>query len=267
MTDLVAYRKSVVTPDVAEALRKLELAGAERGGIRIQYQGVPRGDASWEGVSKGPGPTGLPPHLSMRPSGREVYLSVSFLEGSGDRFGELAVLWGLAVPLGFMPWDRYPVPSPTDRVFHYLGPWSLVGDSLQGEGKGELVWPSICSAAQIEVGTWSGRNLLERTVQSHLHRLGVNCGPVDGLVGERTLRALRALGLGGTPLHEVVGALPRLQPPGTSQTSTRTANLTVPRGLSLEAYPSGDLEVARSHTGMAITVGGKGKLTILFRES
>lgn len=266
MTPLVAYRKSVVTPDTAEALRRLELAADSHGGIRIQYGGVPQSHIYWEGVFEDPGPTGLPAHLSMRPTGREVYLSVQLTDEKANPHKELAILWSLAVPLGFIPWTRYPVPGPRTHVFHYFGPWGKVGDFLHGEGRGELAWPSICAAAQVEVGTWLGHKPVEHAVQANLHRLGIHCGPVDGDIGQRTIQALKALGVSEVPLAEALEVLEKMRPVEAVQKGERRVGFFTMEG-SYEAFPSGQVHINRTQTGYAVTVDGKGRLIILFEDS
>ncbi len=263
MAKLVAYRSSVVTPDTAEALRRLELVASERGGVRIRYRGVSSDEASWDGVQRDPGPTGLPPHLSMRPTGREVYLSVTTEEGT-DPMRELAILWGLAVPLGFMPWGRYPVPSLHDHVFHFLGPWAIIPDFLNGEGRGEQAWPSVCAAAQCHVARWGGPKPTEHALQAHLHRLGIHCGPVDGNVGERTLSSLKAMGLGGIPIDQALQALCQMGPLTPEKGKRRVGFFTM--SGSVEAFPSGQVHVTRTRAGYAVTADGPGKITLLFGE-
>lgn len=260
----VAYRSSQVAPDVVEAMNKLERAAHKRGGVQIVYK-APK-DISWENLEDNKGPLNLPPHLSLIPAGREVYLDVVLEEYEGPpsmrREHELAVLWGLAVPLGFMPWQRYPTPGPTDRVFHFLGHWGPLLDHLHGEGRGEEAWPSVCAAAQSEVGSWGGGMVMERTLQSHLHRLGIHCGAVDGLVGERTLQAVRALGLGGTELEEVVEIVSHMQSPSLPQTDRKSGHLIL-GGVESQVFTSGAVSTVQTKAGYAVTVDGPGRLIVM----
>lgn len=270
MTDLVGYRSSLVTPDTAEALRSLERAGHDLGGVRIHFSGPPPGLFSWEGVQKHAGPTGLPAPLSFRPTGREVYLHLEVLDKTrtdANPMGTLSILWSLAVPLGFMPWSRYPVPGVHDTVFHFLGPWASIGDFLSGEGRGDEAWPSMCAAAQSEVGKWSGPKPTEIEVQMHLHRLGIHCGPVDGMVGERTLAALKALGLGGVPLAEVLIQLRSFKPhaPRRKERERQVAHFSTDGPLP-EAFTSGQVHTVKTRTGYAVAADGPGRLILLFGE-
>ncbi len=257
---LVAYRNSVVIPEVAEALRKLEAAAAGLNipGLKVRYSGVSREGVSWGETTQNPGPTGLPPQISLRPSGREVYLSL----GLPDKAQELALLWGLAIPLGFHPWSRYPVPGLTQEVFHFLGDLAPIVDYFHSEGQGELAWPSLCAAAQVLAGTWEGERTLERKIQAHLHRLGVHCGPVDGEIGERTLGCLRALGFGGVLLVEVLPKIERLQPPKPNIPNTN-GFFTI-SGTPVQGFSSGGVKLSKTASGFAVYVGGPGRAIFEF---
>lgn len=266
MTPLVSYRTAVVTPDTQEALRRLEVAVKDtyEDRLTVEYDGVKAPVASWEGVQTDAGPLTLPAPLSMRPTGREVYLRLS---GEGSPVARLAALWGIAVPLGFMPWNRYPVPSETEFVFHYFGPWATVMDFLHGEGRGDLAWPSVCCAAQIDVGTWGGGQLVERTVQTHLHRLGIHCGPIDGEIGPVTLSALRALGLGGMAMSGAAESLKDMKvPPPAKASEGRQRGSLVLGGYPMEAFTSGGVHTVKTRTGYAITVDGPGRLILSVGE-
>jgi len=263
---LIAYRSSLVTQDTYDALRRLEQAAKKMGGVKIQYKGVSRKNCSWEGVTQDAGPIGLPAPISMRPTGREIYLSLK-VDGVKDPMRILAILWSLAVPLGFVPWDRYPTPSATDRVFHYLGPWRTVGEFLQGEGRGEVAWPSMCGAAQCEAKTWDGERLLERQVQTHLHRLGVHCGPVDGEIGSVTLSALSALGLAGLEMVDVVKAVARMKVPRKkTKKKARKRGHVVLDDVSAEVFTSGGIHTVRTRTGYSLTVDGPGRMILMVGE-
>ena len=266
MSQLVAYRSTVVTPDTAEALRLLERAGAELGNVRIKYRGVKHAQATWKGVEEDPGPLGLSADFSMRPTGREIYLGLEVKGDPVSKEQELALLWSLVIPLGFLPWSRYPVQGALDNVFHFLGPWAVVGDFLQGEGRGELAWPSMCAAAQCAAGLWAGPRLTERTIQMHLHRLGIHCGPVDGLLGERTLSSLRALGLGGVSSQELVGALAQMKTlPQRAAAGPQTGYFTMKSSAyNVEPFCSGKVQASRTHAGLAVSVDGPGRLILLF---
>ena len=266
MTKLHPYRQTVVTPDTYEALCRLERAAHDFDGeISLGYEGVSARDASWQGVEKDAGPLGLAPWMSMRPTGREVYLRVLSTGMTPEH--KLAVLWGLAVPLGFIPWSRYPVPGVTSHVFHYIGPWDTVGDFLHGEGRGDLAWPSMCCAAQVEVGTWEGTQFVERTVQTHLHRLGIHCGPVDGSIGPVTISAMKALGLGGMEISYVAEALAKMAVPMPPKSKEgRVRGHVVLGGYPMGAFTTGGVHTVKTRNGYALTVDGPGRLVLTVGE-
>lgn len=259
MTTLQPYRQTAVTPDTYEALCRLERAAKRHGDITLLYEGVPARQASWEGVEKDAGPLGLPPHLSMRPTGREVYLRI---RGVDDPMHRLAILWSLTVPLGFIPWSRYPVPSSTSHVFHYIGQWDTLGDFLHGEGRGDLAWPSMCCAAQVEVGTWAGDQITERTIQMHLHRLGIHCGPVDGVLGPVTLSALKALGLEGLESSLLISALRGLTVNAPQPQPARHQGSVILSGCPTTVFSTGGIHTVKTKTGYALTVDGPGRLIV-----
>lgn len=267
-TRLVAYRSTVLAHAVAEAMRLLEVAAASRKqGLRVEYGGVVAVDASWVGVGNCPGPLSLPAHLSLRPAGREVYLRL--LNEKGEN--ELALLWELAVPLGFVPWLRFPVPDAhgLDTVFHHPGEWAMLVDALHAEGQGEQAWPSLCAAAQVDAGAWGGDKPVERFVQAQLHRLGVSCGRVDGVVGGRTLAALKSLGLGGKALSEVAEKLGGMAShAGTGKNPKRTrsrqqVHVIVPTPLKSEGFATGNLLSSRTPQGYTLNVSGSGQFTLV----
>lgn len=257
-TQLVAHRSSVTTPDTAERLRQLEARVAKwHTRLHLAYTGVKRTDANWRGAGKNP-------HLSMAPSGREVRLRVQLpADRPSDeaRHQEVAMLWGFAVPLGFTPWNRYPVPGPEDDLFHYLGPWQTLFDHLCSEGRGELAWPSVCCAAQCDVGTWEGDKRVERFVQSQLHRLGLHCGPVDGVIGERTQGALNALGITGKTLEEIAEVLKQYREPSRPKGERRFGHIVID-GDDVAVFAHGQIAAQRTKQGVALAIDGPGRVIL-----
>lgn len=268
-TQLVAYRSTVVTPDVAERLRLLEVRIQDvwKGKYRIQFSGVSTSDASWEGVRRDPGPTGISaPEVSMRPTGREVYLRA--VSVGADDFGARAVgvevLWSMAVPLGFVPWNRHPVPGPCDDVFHVPGSWTGLVESHWAFGEGERAWSSLCCAAQLDVGRWEGDRVPERTLQAHLHRVGHPCGPVNGVVGERTLNAMRGSPVAGLAVAQAASAaaeLPDLHPAAPSPSRAGVLHVA---GDDVTATGHGGVRVAKTPRGCTFEVDGSGRLVVDF---
>lgn len=254
-TPLVAYRSSVVTPDTAEALRRLEVAAAKIPGVRIQYKGVKAQDTLWAESERGP--TSYPHRLSMGPSGREVYLKVA---SERSEYDNLAVLWGLAVPLGFTPWNRHLVPGHGDEVFHFFGPWQMAYDSLCAEGRGEEAWPTVCCAAQVDVGKWQGGRETERFIQAQLHRIGIGIGPIDGIIGERTVQALQELLVAGT-LEERAAALSKFKRPRTPDREPHVAHL-ICHSEDVTVLSYGGVASTRTGQGYALSVTGPGRVII-----
>ncbi len=102
---LITYKGMRLTQDTADALRDLEQRALTNGGWKIEYGHLVVDEDD----------------QTMLSAGREIHIRATHPEAGAVR--ELAATWAFALPLGFTPWDRYPVASDTDRVFHYLGPW------------------------------------------------------------------------------------------------------------------------------------------------
>jgi len=268
MTSLVQYRSGTFTPDTADALRKLEQRVLATK-ARLHVSGRQASEMSWSSVRADPGPTDLPPEWSAVPTGREVYLRVD-LDDDGPsasrREREIAVLWGAAIPLGFVPFARYPLPGPHDDVFHVFGEWAVLMDNLLGAGRGEAGWPGFCAAAQIDVGTWEGARATERMVQARLHLLGYNVGAVDGIVGNKTQGALRAAGMHSMPMSDVARKIATMVPrrPATLDPPVR-GTVTVD-GVDFSIHPYGQVRAARTVRGAEISVSGAGRVVIDFME-
>jgi len=260
-----------MTPDTQAALKKLEARAATMPNIQLSV--TEPAQATWETLRSSPGPTGLPPEWSAVPTGREVYMGVEIL---GDTLSpesrverSLATLWALAVPLGFVPFARYPLPGPHQAVFHFPGPWVGLMDHLLGAGRGEAAWPGFCTAAQVEAGTWEGERALEREVQSLLHRVGQNCGAIDGIIANNTLGCLKALGISGQPLSQIAQQLrDMVGSQGISNKPRREVEGSVDLGsenFSIVSY--GQIRTARTAKGARVFVSGPGRIVVDVRES
>lgn len=266
-TKLVQYRTSTVTTDVTEAMRKLEARAHELGNVRIGFQGTSKGSHLWDAVRTQPGPTRCKPEWSMVPTGREVYLSLHFTEDEGEdaaatrRERELATLWGLAIPLGFTPFTRHPLPGDGDDVFHFLGPWRTLYDHLTSVFRGEEAWPSVACAAQSDVGAWQGVHPMERFVQAQLHRIGINIGPVDGIMGDVTTEGIRRAGLHGMPLDKVAEGLLKMQLPEPPPNTSRIGHVVVP-GKNLSIVCFGQVTSTRTPTGATLDINGPGRVVV-----
>lgn len=236
-----------MAPDMAEAILKLEKAA---------------GAARWKVVLAGPkAGTDDGDPLSIAPAGREIHMSLARNDVK-DAQAALNALWGFAVPLGFTPWLRWPVcGQPGDRRFFFLGPWKMIGDRLMAEGRGHMAWPSVCAAAQADAGVWKGADADKRFVQAQLHRLGKNCGPVDGIVAGRTLEALDSLGFGKEPFLKVADRLRTMETPVPAPAARKIGHLSLP-GCKLVLSAFGGVKCVQGTQGAALTVDGPGRLVV-----
>lgn len=262
---LVQYKRGSVTPDTADALRKLESRISK---LRVLLKVECRGalEMTWDKIREDPGPTGLPPEWSAVLTGRELYMRLTIQNDDGPaaskRERELAMLWGLAVPLGFTPFTRYPLPGPHDEIFHFFGEWGLLIDHLLGAGRGEAGFPSFCCAAQIDVGRWEGGRVTERLVQAHLHRIGYNVGPIDGVLGNKTQGGLRAANLHSIPLNDAAKQIVNL-PAHVPEALPRDVHgrLTMP-DVRFSIHPYGQVRATRIASGAELQISGPGRVVI-----
>lgn len=246
---LVNYGPVYATPDMAKALERLEKKAREFNWV-LRFSQPDRD-------------TGLPESLSLREAGREVAIEV-FKEDKTplDNFHRVGTSWALAVPLGFTPWNRYPLPGADDMVFHYLGPWQALMDRLHAEGRGEIAWPSVCCAAQCDVGKWNNTRALECFVQAQLHRVGVNCGAIDGRIGERTVAAFRTLGIHGKTLQEIAEYLKDLGDVRLAKGGQETLGHILLPGREFSISAVGSIGVVRSAERATLSVKGPGRVVL-----
>jgi len=242
---LINFRGLLLTPDTAAATEKLlSLLDGNK----------------WAATLRGPSAATLWDARSLILSGREVWIKVSHPEA--DAQSCLDALWGHAVPLGFTPWQRYPLTaSPGELVFDYFGPWQLLFDSLLSEGRGHQAWPSLCAAAQCDVGTWKGDKFEGRFIQAQLHRIGFPCGPIDGVIGARTMQAVTAAGLAAFSSQQLLERLCKMQPPQSSPQARRLGHLALP-GQKLVLTTSGGVRATQTVMGALLTIDGPGQLIV-----
>jgi len=243
-TTLINFRGLLLSRDTAEAVQALEASAGENGWV-LNLLGPVAGSES--------GP------FSLVPAGREVRFSLS-RDAEEDPQLVLNAMWGHAVPLGFTPWCRYPLPGTADTTFHFFGPWQPLYDRLLAEGRGHLAWPSVCCAAQCDAGQWQGDKAEERFAQAQLHRIGRNCGPIDGVVGPRTAEAIRSLGLDRSSFAQVLAHLRQAGTPVVER-DRQVGHVVVP-GRKVVVTPTEGIKVTRTRHGAALTVEKPGRVII-----
>lgn len=244
---LYNYRGIALSQDTIEALSKVEEKATENGwrlDLINSDSTVPPSEGS----------------ESLQAAGRQVTLRLH-----RDDVGlqeSLNAMWGHLVPLGFTPWNRYPIVStPGDNVFHFFGPWRVIYDRLMSEGRGHLAWPSMCCASQVDVGTWAGDKVEERFVQAQLHRVGRNCGPVDGIIGPRTTECIDTLGLKRATFPKVIQYLKKMESPSVEIRPRQVGHIALPgRNLTVSSY--GGVKVTKTVHGATLTVDGPGRVIL-----
>ncbi len=245
---LANYRGFVLTHDTRDALVKLENRASEMGKWKLDILGPTPGTEA-----------GNP--LSLIPAGREIHFVLR--RSDKNEQDALNAAWACAVPLGFTPDGRWPRATPTAHVFYFLGPWQSVNDRLLAEGRGHLAWPSVCAAAQVDVGAWSGDKGEERFVQAQLHRMGRNVGPVDGVVGPRTTSGVETLGMKQPTMGLVKEHLKTAKPPQTeSGQKVGRGHLTIP-GHKIRVQAFGDVRAQQNgESGAFLAAEGRGRVVI-----
>lgn len=174
----------------------------------------------------------------------------------------LNVLWSLAVPLKFTPDARFPVAtwSGVNR-FRFLGPWQIVLDRALAEGRGDRAWNSLFNAVHADVGIYSGHKQDEIFVQTQLHRLGLNPGPIDGVIGARTATAIEALGLKRGTLAKVAVDLQTREPAPVPVEARQAGYVSFPgREVTVETF--GEVRAVQTGSGAAVTVDGPGRVVV-----
>lgn len=248
---LISFRGFLLTKDTAHAVESLEARASELE-WKVRLIGPPPGSRD-----------GNP--LSLIPAGREIHMMLE--QGDSSKQSCLNAMWGCAIPLGFTPQCRYPLADdPVAAVFHYFGPWRTLHDRLLSEGRGHLAWPSVCCAAQCDVGQWAGDKTTERLLQAQLHRIGRNCGPIDGIIGPRTAAAIQSLGLGQVSINDLLEHLYQLDGGKRSSSPRQVGHIALPdRKLMVTA--TGGVKVARTKQGAILTVDGPGRVILDIGES
>lgn len=253
-TALQNYRGHVLTEDTTQALHALEERAWQLGKWKLDLLDPLIKD------KRDPG--------SLVPAGREIHFRLQRSDRSEQE--SLNAAWACAVPLGFTPKDRWPRPSTTSEVFYFFGPWSSVNERLLSEGRGHLAWPSVCIAAQCDVGVWQGDKETERFVQAQLHRVGKNVGPIDGVIGKRTQAAIASLGLDRPSLAQVAAHLKLAEPTPKQAYQPQQAargHISVP-GHTIRVQAFGDVRATQHGTsGASIVAHGEGRLVIEVRKA
>lgn len=236
---LITFRGVRTTPDLKEALDVLETRLSALGDVRLR---VTQSSATPLGVL-----------------GRELCLS---LEGDYSKEDLNCLLWGNAIPCGFTPMDRFPnLNTDTANVFQFYGHWQMLLDNHYKEGQGEFAFSSLVCACQCELGVWEGDRVVERSIQSHLHRLGYSVGAVTGVITTHSLTALRSLGLSNLPLDKTLDRLLVIEKPQKREEDSQTGYLLLPN-MEHKVYAYGEVITHKTNNGVSITKKGNGRIVV-----
>lgn len=204
-----------------------------------------------------------PVETDLAQSGREICFEMKHIDGFDTTSqNQINALWGLAVPLGLTPYNRYPLDDSLSFMFHHFGCWQPLMERILAEGRGHLMWSSIVCASLCDIGKWGGDKTLVRTVQSQLHRVGYNCGVIDGVIGSRTLRCIQANKLEGLSITEMVEILNKQKKKEVAVNKSTKGFISLPnRQFQVTSY--GGVHTVKNNNGFSIESNSRGGRLII----
>jgi hypothetical protein len=127
------------------------------------------------------------PGYSVHESGRAMDVSTSQLNFPVPADKQIDVLWDAVRQFGWRPViDRADETRVERWHFDYWGPW----DALRAE----YGYNQAARAAVLDVTGGQGPEEAAQAIQAQLWRRGFPCGAIDGVLGDKTKRALVAAG-------------------------------------------------------------------------
>jgi hypothetical protein len=200
----------------------------------------------------------------LAPSGREICFEMKHIDGfNTDTQDQINALWGLAIPMGFTPYNRYPLNDSISFMFHYLGCWQPLTDRILAEGRGNHLWSSLVCACLVDIGEWKGNKALVRMIQTQLHRIGYNCGIIDGIVGSRTLKCIQANNLQGLELSEIAEILIKADKKDQASSEKTTKGFVSLPNRQFQVTSYGKVLTVKNNNGVAIESGDTGGRLII----
>lgn len=201
-------------------------------------------------------------------SGRELLIRYSSKNSLNlTVYEKICTVWSLAYPLGFLPYYRHPLPGEGSDLFHFFGTWQPIMERLYSEGSGEYAWSSMWYASMTDIGKIAHDGYLMFLIQGQLHRLGINCGPVNGVLTDRTKKSLQSLGLYGVTYENIAIELCS-RDPSTNKIQNNKGYLylsTASIDREIDINQTGDVGVVNDPNGIKFNIGtGSGRITVDF---
>lgn len=199
-------------------------------------------------------------------SGREVLIRYSPVNlRSLTVYEKISAVWSLAYPLGFTPYFRHPLPGEGSDLFQFFGIWQPIMERLYNEGSGEYAWSSMWYAAMTDVGKIP-TDYLFFLIQGQLHRLGYNCGVVNGVLNDKTKKCLQSLGLYGISYEDIAIELVQREISNNNAPLKSTGYLylsttTLDREISVKGF--GDVGIVKDPNGVRINIGKESSKVII----
>ena len=203
----LGHKANYVTPDMYEALKKLEQGIISEGGeffitdLFRDWQIQEKGNLDYiTGKRKA---FMAPPGNSFHQSGRAVDIDVQSLNFKDAKKSEyIKILWEIAIPIGFMPIIKKPKINLSECWhFQFCGrDWEKAYEKI---GDAETAKCTI-----LDSGCWDihedSVKIQKMFLQSQLIRLGrYEIGKIDGIIGYKTVLALKSLDCISNDLDEI----------------------------------------------------------------
>ena len=113
---------------------------------------------------------------------------------------------------------------------------------------------------------WGGPRATERLVQVHLHRIGLNVGPVDGIVGNKTQGAIRAANLHSLPMSDVAKKVAEMGPAVVPSFPRDVQGRLELADVDFSIHPYGQVRATRTVQGADLQISGPGRVVIDVRD-
>lgn len=200
-----------LTPDTFDAAKKLEKEIRKAGGnfvLNTVFRSWAKQQSLVDLHTKDPSHHAFaaPPGGSYHQAGRALDINLNVLNFPDlPKSQWLSKLWTIAISLGFRPIIATPNMEAEEAWhFDYIGFWKNVHDKM-----GNAI---SAQCAILDVGNWNPQTPTEQTrnmfIQAQLLRLGCyEIGNIDGIIGSKSLQAIKDLGITASDLDKVAKCL------------------------------------------------------------
>ena len=103
-------------------------------------------------------------------------------------------------------------------------------------------------------------------MQAHLHRIGFNVGPLDGILGNKTQGALRAANLHSIPLAEVATRIETMSTHFPKMLDQAVQGRLDLPDVDFSIHPYGQVRTTRTAQGADLHISGPGRVVVDVRD-